>query len=95
MSILCIQKQMSRIKNSGFLNEEFGQRLKECRLRLNLSRKELASVLSCLSEKYPEIHIYRMEAGKARPTVDQLFQIADLFKVDVRWSSSFSEEDVD
>lgn len=76
---------MSRTKKAGFINEDFGKRLKECRLRLNLSRKELASVLFCLSKKYPESHIYRMECGKSIPTADQLFQIADLFNVDPRW----------
>lgn len=76
---------MSTPKITGILDAGFGMRLKDARLKLGLSRKDLAKCMCYLSDKYPEMHIYRLETGKAKPTVDQLFQLADLFRVDARW----------
>lgn len=58
--------------------EEFGKKLKDLRLELNLSQEKLANEL-----KIDKSTIAKYETNKIKPSVDMLIIIAKYFKVSI------------
>ena len=60
------------------LKERVGERLKECRISLRLTQKQVADAIGVAQPVYQ-----RFEKGQYECTYDQLVRLADLFDVSV------------
>jgi len=67
--------------------ESFGKRLLSLRIGKDIDAKKLGKALGVTHQT-----IYRWENGTRRPTIDNIFEIADFFVVSVTYLLGLSEK---